>query len=107
MSKLQADEADFPERRLREYLFPELRFEPFYGRNSKKLRNYTPETWRYRIGKFRLFCVADPKEKIICSQKTCVRTDAEIMVQQKQHCTRVAEIQVTQSADSVRRVAGL
>jgi len=65
MSKLPTNEADFLEKKLKEYVFPQLRIEPFYGKNIKKLRNYTPETWRYRIGKFRLFYIVDPKERII------------------------------------------
>ena len=31
-------------------------------RNVKKLRGYEPDTWRYRIGKFRLFYVVDRTE---------------------------------------------
>ncbi len=64
MSKLPADEAEFLDKKLREYVFPRLKVEPFYGRNIRKLRNYTPETWRYRTGKFRLFFIIDPSEKI-------------------------------------------
>ena len=42
MSKLMASEADFLEKKLKEYVFPQLRVEPFLGKNIKKLRNYTP-----------------------------------------------------------------
>ncbi|MBU4482742.1 MAG: type II toxin-antitoxin system RelE/ParE family toxin [Actinobacteria bacterium] len=31
----------------------------------KKLRAYKPETWRYRIGSFRLFYEINDKEKVI------------------------------------------
>ncbi|MFZ1320290.1 MAG: type II toxin-antitoxin system RelE/ParE family toxin [Ignavibacteria bacterium] len=31
----------------------------------KKLISYRPNTWRYRIGKFRMFFVIDEKEKIV------------------------------------------
>jgi len=36
-------------------IYPQLKIQPYYGNNIKKLKNYTPETWRYRIGNFRLF----------------------------------------------------
>ena len=31
----------------------------------KKLRNYKPDTWRYRIGDYRFFYEIDDKEKIV------------------------------------------
>jgi len=76
LNKLQASEAEFLEKKLREYVFPQLRVEPFYGKNIKKLRNYTPETWRYRIGKYRLFYIVDPNEKIIYLLTMDLRKDA-------------------------------
>jgi len=65
MGKLPTHESDFLEKKLKEYVYPQLRVEPFYGKNIKKLRNYTSKTWRYRIGRFRLFYIVDSKEKII------------------------------------------
>jgi mRNA interferase RelE/StbE len=76
MRKIPLSEADFLEKKLKEYVFPQLRIEPFYGKNIKKLRNYTPETWRYRIGKFRLFYIVDPKEKIIYLLTIDLRKDS-------------------------------
>lgn len=40
----------------------------FGGRREKilrKLRNYSPETWRYRIGEYRFFYQIDEQKKII------------------------------------------
>ena len=76
MSKLPATEAEFLDRKLKDYVFPQLRVEPFFGKNIKKLRNYTPETWRYRIGKFRLFYIVDQNEKIIYLLTIDLRKDA-------------------------------
>lgn len=76
LSKLPANEAEFFEKKLREYVFPQLRVEPFYGKNIKKLRYYTPETWRYRIGKYRLFYTINPNEKIIYLLTMDLRKDA-------------------------------
>jgi len=76
MSKLPSNEAEVLDKKLREFVFPQLKAEPFYGRSIKKLRNYTPDTWRYRIGKFRLFYTVDPSEKIIYLLTIDLRKDA-------------------------------
>ncbi len=51
--------------KLKSYVYPQLRKDPFWGSNIKKLRAYTPSTWRYRINKFRLFYSVDTTEKIV------------------------------------------
>jgi mRNA interferase RelE/StbE len=51
--------------RLRNDVYPQLRTQPFFGRNIKKLKGYKPETWRYRIGEFRLFYEIDDARKIV------------------------------------------
>ena len=50
--------------------------EPCFGKNIKKLRDYNPDTWRYRIGKFRLFYTVDHEEKIIYILAIDFRKDA-------------------------------
>jgi len=35
------------------------------GGNIRKLRNSSPETWRYRIGEYRFFYQIDEQKKII------------------------------------------
>ena len=37
----------------------------FFGKNIKKLVNYDPETWRYRIGNYRFFYTTDKKQNIV------------------------------------------
>jgi mRNA interferase RelE/StbE len=41
--------------KLLSYVYPQLRDNPYFGKNIKKLKNYKPETWRYRIGDFLFF----------------------------------------------------
>ena len=57
------------QRRIREklltYVYPQLREQPFYGLNIRKLKDYTPETWRYRIGDYRFFYHIDEKKKMV------------------------------------------
>jgi len=51
--------------RLRDDVYPQLRAQPFFGRNIKKLKGYQSETWRYRIGGFRIFYEIDDERKIV------------------------------------------
>jgi len=46
-------------------VYSQLRQNPYFGKNIKKLRNWKPETWRYRIGDLRLFYIVDDKIRII------------------------------------------
>lgn len=51
--------------KLRAYVYPQLRLQPYFGKNIKKLRGFKPETWRYRIGAFRFFYEIDDERKIV------------------------------------------
>ncbi len=53
------------EQKLRNYVYPQLQSQPYFGKNIKKLRNYHPETWRYRIGNYRFFYEINDKAKIL------------------------------------------
>jgi len=50
--------------KLQAYVYP-LRQNPYFGKNIKKLTNYTPQTWRYRIGSYRFFYEIDGPKKTI------------------------------------------
>ncbi len=50
---------------LKKRVYPQLRAQPFAGPNIKKLRDYKPDTWRYRIGDFRLFYTIDANEHTV------------------------------------------
>ncbi len=52
-------------RKLMGYVYPQLKHNPFYGKNIKKLVNYEPDTWRYRIGDNRFFYTIDHKKRIV------------------------------------------
>lgn len=53
------------ERKLLQLIYPQLREEPHFGTNIKKLQNYDPESYRFRIGNFRLFYAIDETEKVV------------------------------------------
>ena len=51
--------------KLRQIVYPQLRSNPHFGTHVRKLRNYSPETWRYRIGAWRFFYEIDEDERIV------------------------------------------
>ena len=65
VEKLEAQDKNFIRKKLTPYVYPQIKLEPFLGKNIKKLREYVPDSWTYRIGKFRIFYTLDQEEKII------------------------------------------
>jgi mRNA interferase RelE/StbE len=64
------------EKKLRDYVYPQLRSQPYFGKNIRKLRGYKPETWRYRIGPHRFFYEVDEKRKIVFMIATETRQES-------------------------------
>jgi len=52
-------------RKLETRIYPQLRQQPYFGKNIRKLKGYSPETWRFRVGDYRFFYEIDDKEKIV------------------------------------------
>ena len=46
-------------------VYPQLRQHPYYGPHVKKLKHYTPPTWRYRIGDYRFFYTIDERQRLV------------------------------------------
>lgn len=76
IKKISNRDQIFIQSKLLQYIYPQLREEPHYGNNIKKLMDYKPETLRYRIGKYRLFYVIDEKEKTVYILTIDLRKDA-------------------------------
>ena len=76
LKKLSSRDAVFLRKKLDGYVYPQIKTEPFLGTNIKKLQGYSPDTWRYRIGKFRLFYIVDQKEQIVYVLTIVYRKDA-------------------------------
>ena len=55
LSKIGKKDRLLIEKKMLEYVIPQLKQEPHYGKNIKQLRDYSPPTWRYRIGNYRVF----------------------------------------------------
>ena len=51
--------------RLHRSVYPQLRSHPHRGPNVRKLKGYTPETWRYRIGAWRFFYEIDEQDRMV------------------------------------------
>jgi len=47
------------------YVYPQLKQNPYFGKNIKKLVNYKSDTWRYRISSYRFFHEIEDKNKIV------------------------------------------
>jgi mRNA interferase RelE/StbE len=41
--------------KIKTYIYPQLRSNPFFGKNIKKLKDEFKDVYRYRIGEYRLF----------------------------------------------------
>ncbi len=76
IDKILKNEKSFVEKKLHQYVYPQLRDEPHWGNNIKKLIDYNPELWRYRIGRYRLFYAIDEIEKIVYILSIDFRKDA-------------------------------
>ena len=81
LKKLSPESRSFIERKTASYVYPRIRGEPHFGLNIKKLsgmllKGYVPETWRYRIGKYRLFYCIEEKDKIVAVLTVEFRKDA-------------------------------
>ena len=53
------------QQKLENSVYPQLREQPYFGKNIKKLVNYKPETWRYRIGDYRFFYQIKGHDRIV------------------------------------------
>lgn len=65
IKKLSSGDAAFLRKKLDSFVYPQIKTEPFWGNNIKKLRGCSPETWRYRIGRFRLFYIVDKEDYVV------------------------------------------
>ena len=52
-------------KKLLNYVYPQLKLNPYFGKNIKKLVTYKPDTWRYRIGSYRFFYEIEDRDKIV------------------------------------------
>jgi mRNA interferase RelE/StbE len=53
------------EAKLRQHVYPILRDNPHLGPNIKRLKNWDPPTWRYRVGDWRFFYEIDEQDRVV------------------------------------------
>jgi len=58
------------------YIYPQLKQNPFFGPNIKKLKGQFEEFYRYRIGKYRLFYTIDNNQILVIIVDIVQRKDA-------------------------------
>ncbi|OIN98238.1 hypothetical protein COY52_09225 [Candidatus Desantisbacteria bacterium CG_4_10_14_0_8_um_filter_48_22] len=51
--------------KLKNYAYPKLRKQPYFGSQIVKLTGQEHDTWRYRIGEWRFFYEIDKDKKIV------------------------------------------
>ncbi len=51
--------------KLKAYVYPQLRQRPHFGPHIRKLKNWKPETWRYRTGSWRFFYEIDEDAAVV------------------------------------------
>ena len=76
VAKVQAPEYRNVYEKARRYVYPQLRSNPFYGPNIKKLKGELAGVYRYRIGDFRLFYVIREERVVVVVIDLARRRDA-------------------------------
>ena len=62
--------------KIKTYVYPQLRINPFFGKNIKKLKGEFKDVYRYRIGEYRLFYQVAEKQIWIFIMDIVKRKDA-------------------------------
>jgi mRNA interferase RelE/StbE len=62
--------------KIKTYVYSQLRINPFFGNNIKKLKGELKDIYRYRIGEYRLFYSVDKKQILIFIMDIAKRKDA-------------------------------
>jgi mRNA interferase RelE/StbE len=62
--------------KIKTYVYPQLRINPFFGKNIKRLKGEFKDVYRYRIGEYRLFYQVDEKQILIFIMDIVKRKDA-------------------------------
>jgi len=62
--------------KIKTYIYPQLRSNPFFGKNIKKLKDEFKDVYRYRIGEYSLFYQVDEKQILIFIMDIMKRKEA-------------------------------
>ena len=76
IGKLSDSDARTVRSKLESYAYPQLREQPFWGANVRKLRGFRTDVRRYRIGRFRVFYTVNEIERVVSILTVEARKDA-------------------------------
>ena len=76
LEALRGREAAVIRAKLRSHVYPQIKTQPFYGANIRKLRGFSPSVWRYRIGKYRIFYTVEEDHRMVSMVTIEHRKDA-------------------------------
>ena len=62
--------------KIENFVYPQLRVNPFFGPNIKKLKGEFEGNYRFRIGNYRLFYTVDKQKVIVFILEIANRKDA-------------------------------
>jgi mRNA interferase RelE/StbE len=62
--------------KIRDYVYPQLRNNPFFSLNIKKLKGEFKDVYRYRIGNIRLFYIIEKEKVLVMMIEVMKRKDA-------------------------------
>lgn len=63
IARITKSSSSFIRKKLDQYVYPQLRHDPYFGSNIQRLQDWDPPTWRYRIGDWRFFYQISESEK--------------------------------------------
>ena len=76
LKKLSDAEARTIRLKLESYAYPQLREQPFWGSNIRKIRGFSTDVWRYRVGRFRIFYTVSEDDPVVSILTIEARKDA-------------------------------
>ena len=62
--------------KIKNYVYPQLKLSPYFGNNIKRLKGELKDTYRYRIGDYRLFYTIDAGKLLVFVLDIKRRNDA-------------------------------
>jgi mRNA interferase RelE/StbE len=62
--------------KIKNYVYPQLKLSPYFGTNIKRLKGEWKDTYRYRIGDYRLFYTIDAGKLLVLILDIKRRNDA-------------------------------
>jgi len=63
-------------KKLQDYVYPQLRNQPYFRKNIKKLKACSHPMWRYRVGDIRLFYQVDSCGNVVLMTVAMLRKDS-------------------------------